>query len=263
VNHKRAFTLIELLVVIAIISLLVSILLPSLTRAQNLAKRAVRFHNIRAQCMSQMIAVNDMEGVFPPHHDYTPCYVRSGANVTGRSLVYETMRDYVENRSIFICPWLAAWGSEFATTDWSISGYGGWGSGLSGSPPPNVLIPYFWFANYRTVGSGRKPLFEFNSREGYAVNEPEWPTRADECSANKAFISHRMYFHEGFNVFYDHTHGGSLNGYWDSSPLLAETTAEENPVGYADGHAEATPRSALRVRARVQDGVYLPFEVYY
>ncbi len=55
----RGFTLIELLVVIAIIALLISILLPSLSRARELSKRLVCASNLKGIGTSMKIYAND------------------------------------------------------------------------------------------------------------------------------------------------------------------------------------------------------------
>jgi prepilin-type N-terminal cleavage/methylation domain-containing protein/prepilin-type processing-associated H-X9-DG protein len=64
VKKKSAFTLIELLVVIAIIALLISILLPSLSRARELSKRTVCMANLRGIGQASYIYAQDGD-VFP------------------------------------------------------------------------------------------------------------------------------------------------------------------------------------------------------
>ena len=64
-KKSKAFTLIELLVVIAIIALLISILLPSLSRARELSKRTVCSANLRGIGQAMYIYAQDDPGVFP------------------------------------------------------------------------------------------------------------------------------------------------------------------------------------------------------
>ena len=65
-KRKAGFTLIELLVVIAIISLLVSILLPSLSAARGQAKASVCLANLKRLGTGMMLYVNDHADKLPP-----------------------------------------------------------------------------------------------------------------------------------------------------------------------------------------------------
>ncbi|NLX15008.1 MAG: prepilin-type N-terminal cleavage/methylation domain-containing protein, partial [Phycisphaerales bacterium] len=68
--QRGGFTLIELLVVVAIIALLISILLPSLSRAREAARRTVCLTNLRSITQASLLyAETDRTGVLPtaPH----------------------------------------------------------------------------------------------------------------------------------------------------------------------------------------------------
>ena len=70
---RRAFTLPDLFWLIFILALLISILLPSLSRARELAKRAVCAANLRGIGQGMYIYANDNEEWFPQHY-YEPTY---------------------------------------------------------------------------------------------------------------------------------------------------------------------------------------------
>lgn len=74
-TRVKAFTLIELLVVIAILSLLVSILLPSLQKAKDLARATICLTNLRSIGSGAAMYASEFDGYHPPAGAYT----KSGA----------------------------------------------------------------------------------------------------------------------------------------------------------------------------------------
>jgi prepilin-type N-terminal cleavage/methylation domain-containing protein len=115
-RKSKGFTLIELLVVIAIIALLVSILLPSLNRAKELAKRAMCGTNQNGIGKSLLLYTSENDGS-PPWINYGPssqCWATTGGvrtapsdpdnaarNVSG--LLFMLVRDGTAAK-LFVCP---------------------------------------------------------------------------------------------------------------------------------------------------------------
>ncbi len=73
-NSGRAFTLIELLIVIAIIAMLVSVLLPSLSQAKQLAKNVMCLSNLRNFAMAAQTYAEGYRGTYPiaSYSTFTP-----------------------------------------------------------------------------------------------------------------------------------------------------------------------------------------------
>ncbi len=95
-REKIGFTLIELLVVIAIISLLVSILLPSLQRAKELSKRVVCQSNLRNIGLDIILYTDE-------YNEYLPPIFYGGANwAWDMPLYYEKYKD--QPPAYLICP---------------------------------------------------------------------------------------------------------------------------------------------------------------
>ena len=114
-SGTAAFTLIELLVVVSIIALLVSILLPSLARARDMAKRCVCANNLRQLTVGCLMYADDFNGQLPPPADRQNLnniaggsYMYSGliAGSTKVSDDFQVIYDlkYVDNKKAFYCP---------------------------------------------------------------------------------------------------------------------------------------------------------------
>jgi len=102
---RKGFTLIELLVVIAIIALLVSILLPSLRRAQQMARDLKCKTNLHGYGQAGNMYTNDNNGAFPNSTDWLFQHGNGNKGLYDPKIQPDgSLWPYLSSQDIHMCP---------------------------------------------------------------------------------------------------------------------------------------------------------------
>ncbi len=221
-RKSRAFTLIELLVVIAIIALLVSILLPSLGKAKDLAKAAMCGVQTRNMALSFLMYREEYE-----HLPWAAYSVDVNANIVGLSGIYalrasvadELEGDGLDTVNAYTCP-----ANLSEPRRW-------WADTEAGPPAPrddwNVTAEMFFADHYcfYTYLDGKDLTLPM-----YAYGPNNVDDDAQVATHNNLSSEHAMLGDRSLNIF-----GIAI---WSSH--WSDTSYEGFNTAYGDAHIEWT-----------------------
>ncbi len=212
-SNSSAFTLIELLVVIAIIALLISILIPTLSRARESAKTAVCLSNQRQIAMAAKLYMDNHGGKMFHHHE----------------------------------GWVLDDGSQMAHLPADVGGCEGGGYGSSEAEKPWVIFlqPYM---NSRKSGfcpsdpTEKSPklstrLFEYNGNIASTEQEPPQDSELSIALANRltmvSYVLNSIFTHRSCRYAKE----GALDGFLSDSRVSA--LKNPNVIMFSERNSEA------------------------
>jgi prepilin-type N-terminal cleavage/methylation domain-containing protein len=181
-TERSAFTLIELLVVIAIIALLITILMPSLHQARELARAAICLHDQRNCGLAVLLYANDNNGKFG-HVDHR----------LDRLFWCEFLFDtgYAQRGDMLLCP---SHPPGTFSADWQVYGWR-WAFYPSGTleeePHPTESGPWYVYLDLQAFDRPDLfvPLIDSNASGGNPGQNARWYSRGPR--PKKAHLRHQ------------------------------------------------------------------------